>query len=410
MDLTRIVLDFFTDSSEFSKELCAEGGGAFIVLLNQGRTLLGEGKYQECRPIAKEIMEMGWERLHIGHWKDVPDVWRDFYSCGCFIFSICEVVSKNYASAIEALDKGLLMGGPLFQEKIKKMISEIQEIAYKTSRTRESENCAHDERPTKLQRIEPQIPEFTINPEYEIKRVAAPSMQQFFREYMTPKIPVIITGCMDHWPALNQRDWSDLEYLKKVAGMRTVPIEVGKTYLEETWSQKLMTFGDFIDQHVDPDKGPNSASGPNATGYLAQTQLFDQIPELRKDIETPIYCAMDADNDIFVVNAWFGPKGTTTPLHYDPHHNLLSQVVGAKYLRLYSFDHSDALYPHEGKMLFNTSQVDLENPDLEKFNKFSKAPYLECILQRGEMLYIPPKFWHFVKSLSISFSVSFWWS
>jgi hypothetical protein len=43
------------------------------------------------------------------------------------------VVGENYASAIEALDKGLLMGGPLFQEKIKLFISDIQALAYKSS-------------------------------------------------------------------------------------------------------------------------------------------------------------------------------------------------------------------------------------------------------------------------------------
>ena len=31
------------------------------------------------------------------------------------------------------------------------------------------------------------------------------------------------------------------------------------------------------------------------------------------------------------------------------------------------------------------------------------------VLQPGEMLYIPPRWWHYVKSLSVSFSVSFWW-
>ena len=55
------------------------------------------------------------------------------------------------------------------------------------------------------------------------------------------------------------------------------------------------------------------------------------------------------------------------------------------------------------------SQVDVENPDLAKFPKFAEAPWMECTLQEGEMLYMPPRFWHHVRSLSTSFSVSFWW-
>ena len=60
-------------------------------------------------------------------------------------------------------------------------------------------------------------------------------------------------------------------------------------------------------------------------------------------------------------------------------------------------------------MLSNTSQVDVENVDTERFPNFSEIPYMECILEPGEMLYIPIHFWHYVKSLEISFSVSFWW-
>ncbi len=105
--------------------------------------------------------------------------------------------------------------------------------------------------------------------------------------------PVIITGSMDHWPALTNNDWyvctwyyvisiatnrSDLDYLKRMAGLRTVPIEVGKTYLEPGWSQKLMTLNTFIDNYV---QNPEAAE---KTGYLAQTQLFEQIPELQRGI------------------------------------------------------------------------------------------------------------------------------
>jgi hypothetical protein len=35
------------------------------------------------------------------------------------------------------------------------------------------------------------------------------------------------------------------------------------------------------------------------------------------------------DGEVHAVNAWLGPPGTVTPLHTDPHHNLLAQVRGA---------------------------------------------------------------------------------
>lgn len=102
----------------------------------------------------------------------------------------------------------------------------------------------------------------------------------------------LFPGEMDHWPAMNERSWANLEYLKvestwiiclflqKCAGYRTVPIEVGSNYLASKWSQKLTTLSTFIDNYV------NNKS--EDIGYLAQTQLFDQIPELRKGYI--IYC------------------------------------------------------------------------------------------------------------------------
>jgi lysine-specific demethylase 8 len=53
--------------------------------------------------------------------------------------------------------------------------------------------------------------------------------------------------------------------------------------------------------------------------------------------------------------------------------------------------------------------VDAEQPDLARFPLFGSAPYFELTLHAGDMLYIPPRWWHYLRSLSTSFSVSFWW-
>lgn len=216
---------------------------------------------------------------------------------------------------------------------------------------------------------------------------------------MDLKIPVVIQDAVNYWPAFSDRPWS-LDYIKTVAGARTVPVELGSKYTDENWSQRLMTVAEFIDEFINL-KSKNMA-------YLAQYQLFDQIPELRSDIAVPQYCCLGEKDDVDI-NAWFGPLGTVSPLHQDPKHNFLVQVIGDKYLRLYNEEYSHCVYPHEGRLLGNTSQVDVEDPDLNKFPKFITAPYLECILSSRDMLYIPPKCWHYVRSLSLSFSVSFWW-
>lgn len=186
---------------------------------------------------------------------------------------------------------------------------------------------------------------------------------------MQPGAPVILTDCIDAWPAMGKlleyhdRAWSNLEYIKKVAGRRTVPVEVGKgTYLSEGgWGQELMTIAVFVDSFI---LGKAEGSEKKNRGYLAQHELFEQIPTLRKDIIVPDYCALDEEEEEeeggaeghVTINAWFGPGGTISPTHTDPYHNLLAQVVGSKAIRLFPPSQTSAMYPHQG-LMNNNSQV-----------------------------------------------------
>ena len=84
-------------------------------------------------------------------------------------------------------------------------------------------------------------------------------------------------------------------------------------------------------------------------------------------------------------------------------------LQGYKYVRLYAPCHSHRLYPFPSGLTTNSSQVDVANVDDDAFPLFRGAPYLEAVLKPGDALFIPIFHWHYVRSLTPSFSVSFWW-
>ncbi|EFH59528.1 transcription factor jumonji domain-containing protein [Arabidopsis lyrata subsp. lyrata] len=366
---------------------------------------------------AEAARDMAWEQLHSGPWHSVLPVWRDAYSMACLHVAKIHFADGEFGEALGALDMGLIMGGMLLRKDLHDSVLLVSSEARKKTKSLEEASGEF-----KGEKLVPEVPVDLNEVRHgfanlqvlvlkilpcrsltcrRVEKRSGLSLEGFLRDYFLSGTPVVITNSMAHWPARTK--WNHLDYLNAVAGNRTVPVEVGKNYLCSDWKQELVTFSKFL------ERIRTNKSSPMEPTYLAQHPLFDQINELRDDICIPDYCFVGG-GELQSLNAWFGPAGTVTPLHHDPHHNILAQVVGKKYIRLYPSSLQDELYPYSETMLCNSSQVDLDNIDKTEFPKATELEFMDCILEEGEMLYIPPKWWHYVRSLTMSFSVSFWWS
>jgi hypothetical protein len=431
--------------------------------------------------------QLAYQKLHDMPYKEVKECWRRLYVDAtlwkviervaipsCDERTAVEISGKAHDGRVDwidevvrMLDMALILTGAPGREEIVELWFAALKAVLPSQRSLGTEGLGSPERPRKRQKLAPEMPyrfPSTLPTPAPTLRYPLPRARDLSLEAFQAKVadvsthtPTIIKGAIQHWPALDERPWSSPNYLleQTLGGRRLVPIEVGRSYTDEGWGQKIITFKEFMETHI--LHGDADSVDSRQTGYLAQHDLFAQLPALRADISIPDYCYSDpapsphlthikptAKLEEPLLNAWFGPAGTVSPLHTDPYHNILAQVVGYKYIRLYAPKETKRLYPRSvdenGVDMSNTSQVDLDKvmaawseiscwplgseggrddigslrearKDFEiQFPDFRSAPYLEAVLGPGELLYLPIGWWHHIRSLTPSFSVSFWFN
>jgi lysine-specific demethylase 8 len=233
-----------------------------------------------------------------------------------------------------------------------------------------------------------------------VERIAPPTAEEFYRGYVKPQRPVIITGAMEDWPA--RRLWS-ADHLAARFGDRRVPVAgvAGKRVINDPAAgipYRDEPLGDFIEQ---------LRTAPTINGY-AMILLGETLTELRDDVRTPSF-APRAPWSIYKL--WLSAAETRSPLHMDLPDNLFAQVVGRKRVKLYSPRQEWKLYRNAPwSQMPQVSRVDAEEPDFARYPRFAGACPLHCVLEPGELLYIPHFWWHQVRSMEFSISVNYWWA
>jgi len=232
-----------------------------------------------------------------------------------------------------------------------------------------------------------------------LRRLTRPSKERF-AEFRKASLPVLLDGLTADWPSCGK--WSLADLRKRFADrmISVIPTKDGRLICDaEAGMQfKALRFGEYID-HLERGDWPSL--------YVA-TPVDTWLPELKNEVRVPEYCS---DAPWGISRFWVGPPHTSAPLHRDVAENIFFQLVGRKRFYLYPPAATHWLYSYPLRSaLPNYSRFDPEQPDYERFPLSRCAKPLEVVLEPGDAMYLPSRWWHQVRALDVSVSYTFWWA
>jgi len=230
---------------------------------------------------------------------------------------------------------------------------------------------------------------------YPVDTVESISPADFKKNYLDKRHPLIIKGLTKTWPA--REKWT-AEYLKQVVGKKVVPLyDNSKADASKPINSSAaeMPFDEYIDL---------IKSQPTELRIFF-FNIFKQAPQLLDDIVLP----KDLMGGFLesMPAMFFGGSNSVTFLHYDIDlpHIFHTHFGGRKHVILFENKWKRRLYciPNATYAL---EDYDVAAPDIKKFPALDGVEGFEVFLEHGDTLFMPTGYWHWMKYLDGSFSLS----
>ncbi|XP_051259998.1 tRNA wybutosine-synthesizing protein 5 isoform X2 [Dicentrarchus labrax] len=211
--------------------------------------------------------------------------------------------------------------------------------------------------------------------------------------------------CLEKWT---------VEYLGQKGGDKEVKIHVSTVpqmdFLHKNFAYKTLPFNEFV-KRASERKHSDFFLCEDESYYLRSlgedvrrepADLSKQFPDLAEDFNIPQFFAADQFfSSVFRISSC----GLQLWTHYDVMDNLLAQVTGMKRVVLYSPQDALHLYLSGDK----SEVLDIDSPDLKRFPEFVKAKRYECVLEPGDLLFIPALWFHNTLALQFGVGVNVFW-
>lgn len=248
----------------------------------------------------------------------------------------------------------------------------------------------------------------------KVDRVSAEDLtsERFHEEYSCKQRPVIITDLRVTASHLSLQD------IKTHAGDCVVTLKHSVKNSCE-WARlenkEKITVSDYIDR-IEGLDDKNQLDRNTSLGYLFDWSLPIHCPRLVEKIRIPRYFAGDflqrtSDGSLYR-DSWpslfVAPAGLCSELHVDAFGSNFWMAVFQGSKRWVFFPQSDLpyLYPQYPNSMDPVFEADIRNPNLENQPLLHLTHPSECILNEGEVLFVPAGCPHRVENLTKSVAIS----
>ncbi|XP_069137666.1 uncharacterized protein [Argopecten irradians] len=222
-----------------------------------------------------------------------------------------------------------------------------------------------------------------------------PSPWVFYHDFVKQSQPLVmrkvLTSASGDIPAFNK--WTDA-YLSDIFGHVKVEVESGKKEDRENGSIWHMTLEKYISIYK------------KLNGYL----ITDIPDSMKVDIKVPLTLQCGGfQKNIQTIIMWFSSGGTKSHLHNDNLDNINCVLDGTKELVLIDKKYTDMIHANGWEEKGSYSRVNVDRVDMHEFPKLRYVPWHKVVVNKGDCLFIPYRWFHQVHSLpGRNLALNFW--
>eukprot|EP00516_Mucochytrium_quahogii_P006395 CAMPEP_0203746252 /NCGR_PEP_ID=MMETSP0098-20131031/1740_1 /ASSEMBLY_ACC=CAM_ASM_000208 /TAXON_ID=96639 /ORGANISM=" , Strain NY0313808BC1" /LENGTH=356 /DNA_ID=CAMNT_0050634271 /DNA_START=73 /DNA_END=1143 /DNA_ORIENTATION=- len=279
-----------------------------------------------------------------------------------------------------------------------------------------------------------------------VPKVHRPSKLRFIRDFVATNRPCIITGLMGEWKAL---EW-DEEKLCQLGGDEEFHVNIapdgkadcvvkengcGDVFVKPL--ERTMTMKDFFEALSESRRGDEAVLGKGewneGVPYLSHQNdnLRTELKFLASDIPAQVDLAEGTLGQLDACNLWIGDERSVSAMHLDHYENLYAVVEGEKVFDLFPptihpklfFDeqeYKEGRYVWNGKWEISLedscvpwipvdAKLEIERARLAGHPEPNYAPAMvSCVVQKGEILYLPAMWLHRATQNRLTISVNWW--